>query len=276
MHLELFRAQWGEDVFTVTSYSASIVAGILLTVTLTLFIAHRRRIPMRPLLISLAALIVSVPIGARLLHWLTNPDAYLNVSDVYELRFRNFALYGGILLGGIMGYVMCRLTLLDPWRLADSVTPGICLGIATIRLGCYLNGCCFGLPSSSWGAVTYPNDSPVFLYQISQNPSVLFDGPQSVYPTQLYELCGALIAAGLALWLMRKEAIDGIPFLVAALFFTMCRAVVYFFRARPATWAAPDKLYPLLYAIIILLGIAAVILRLRMKEKDFKFVQSTY
>lgn len=275
MHRVLFRVQWGEDVFTVKSYSASIIAGILLTVILTLFIAHRRSIPMRPLSLTLAALIVSVPIGARLLHWLTNPDAYLNVSDLFELQFRNFALYGGILPGGIIGYVMCRLTHLDPWRGADSATPGICLGIATIRLGCYLNGCCFGLPSSYWGAVTYPNDSPVFLYQISQNPSALFDGPQPVYPTQLYEVCGALIAAGLALWLMHKKAMDGIPFLVAALFFTMCRAVVYFVRARPATWAAPEGLYPLLYAIIILLGITAVIVRLRMKERDFKLVQST-
>jgi len=62
------------------------------------------------------------------------------------------------------------------WRTADLAAPGIMLGLVCGRLGCFLNGCCYGKPTSSWVGVMFP-----------QRPGI------AVHPTQLYESAGCFL-----------------------------------------------------------------------------------
>jgi phosphatidylglycerol:prolipoprotein diacylglycerol transferase len=54
-----------------------------------------------------------------------------------------------------------------PWlAMCDLVTPGLILGMALGRFGCFLNGCCYGGPSDLPWAVTFPWNTPPFVAQV--------------------------------------------------------------------------------------------------------------
>ncbi len=61
-------------------------------------------------------------------------------------------VFYGSMAGGVVGYVLFRRTVLKKfgvkdWQLADVIAPLIALGLAVGRIGCYLNGCCWGQPA---------------------------------------------------------------------------------------------------------------------------------
>ena len=64
--------------------------------------------------------------------------AALNFAD------GGMVLYGGVLLGIVVYLWFCRKWKIPSLLLADLVIPAIFLGLAFGRLGCLLNGCCFG------------------------------------------------------------------------------------------------------------------------------------
>ncbi|MBX9790724.1 MAG: prolipoprotein diacylglyceryl transferase [Pirellulales bacterium] len=57
---------------------------------------------------------------------------------------------------------------LPGWALADIMTPGTALGLALGRIGCFLNGCCYGGPTDVAWAVQFPEGSPPFERQVRE------------------------------------------------------------------------------------------------------------
>jgi phosphatidylglycerol:prolipoprotein diacylglycerol transferase len=86
------------------------------------------------------------------------------------------AYYGGFLLAVPVGLWMARRAKLGLWRIADLTAPFIAFGLFFGRIGCFLNGCCYGRPSTLPWAVDFPQ----------------IRGHGTVHPTQLYESLGAL------------------------------------------------------------------------------------
>ena len=130
-----------------------------------------------------------------------------------------------------------------------------------MRTGCFLNGCCFGTPTSlPWG-VTFPAGSAAWAQQFLTGETGLFGlagAVKPVHPTELYEIVAALVFGGLAIWLTlrgrqgdaRPRTASGVPFLTFALGFTLFRLADDFLRAKLPTYALPAWFYPLLYAAI--------------------------
>jgi len=89
-------------------------------------------------------------------------------------------------------------------RLADCIAPGLLVGLAIGRVGCFLNGCCYGGPCDLPWAVRFPPESPPWLDQAARGllPAMATDGssPWSlpVHPAQLYAAVDAAILAVLA------------------------------------------------------------------------------
>lgn len=105
-------------------------------------------------------------------------------------------LYGG-LLGGAAGYFeYCRRARLHPLGLADLVTPSVFVGIGFGRIGCLLNGCCYGDVCSLPWAIRFPKDSVPFLALVEKGfipPDAAFT--PWLHPTQIYSaIDGFLIA----------------------------------------------------------------------------------
>jgi phosphatidylglycerol:prolipoprotein diacylglycerol transferase len=139
---------------------------------------------------SLVIVFASI-LGARLLYVVFHREEMHRLLDIVALWSGGLTMYGGVLAA--MGAVWVYLRRRDvPFlRMADVVAPSLALGLGLTRIGCFLNGCCYGKPTTGAWGVHFPADSYVHR---------LFDGA-AVHPTQLYSSAtGLVILAILLLW----------------------------------------------------------------------------
>ncbi|HEX7118745.1 MAG TPA: prolipoprotein diacylglyceryl transferase [Longimicrobiales bacterium] len=138
-------------------------------------------------------------VGAKLyylaLHWQD-----LVADPVRELTGRGGLVWYGGLIGGVLAYYwQVRRRGLPVAPAFDATAPALMLSIAIGRVGCFLVGDDYGLPTDSWVGVAFPNGAPPSTagYLRSIGADVPAQVPDSavlaVHPTQLYEVGLALI-----------------------------------------------------------------------------------
>lgn len=103
-------------------------------------------------------------IGARLLYMIQYSHQFPDKSPAalfaaFFQIWRGGIIFYGSALGGAAGYglfywFVLRKLNVNTWQLADAVAPVLALGLAIGRIGCYLNGCC-------WGQVAVEEVAPV-------------------------------------------------------------------------------------------------------------------
>lgn len=253
-----------------------VVAGVAALVVGTLT-AATFGLPWRRAAGSFAAAAVGALVGARLLHLFTNVDLYsADPARLWALEATGFSLYGGLLLGGATGLAAARLFGLAEWRFVDAAAAAAAVGVVFNRIGCFLQGCCYGRPTDlPWG-VEFPDGSPAWVRQmVDGSPEggggpllagLLGGGagsePGPVHPTQLYELGAAVVALALVAALLRGRARPGTAFLAAALWFTAFRMANARLRWPPSTLTTPEWFYPLVYGSLLAVFGALLLRRL--------------
>ena len=94
-------------------------------------------------------------LGSKILMIATEWDYYrANPRQIFTLDFfrSGGVFYGGFLAAVIASVIIMRLYHLPWWRTADVFAPGIAIGQAIGRLGCFSAGCCWGKPTTAaWG-----------------------------------------------------------------------------------------------------------------------------
>jgi phosphatidylglycerol---prolipoprotein diacylglyceryl transferase len=174
--------------------------GVLLTLSfiIGIYLGMRRAADrgVQPQFISDLAMVIVLCglLGARALYVVFHLDEFKGrwldtinpIQSTGEIGIAGLTLLGGFLLAVAGSAVFCRMKKVQFYRVADILSPSLALGIALSRIGCYLNGCCFGTPSEIWCAVTYP---------AGRTASFMFGG-QPVHPSQIYESLGALLMFG--------------------------------------------------------------------------------
>jgi len=261
---------WGQQ-WVVNSYGFFMGLAAIAVLSLGLYSAHKMGLPLLRSLMCLIVMTISVPVGARVLNVAINPTVYAqNTGRIMAFEPTGFSLLGGLLLAALTGLFTTRLLKISMWRLGDAVAPGLGIALALMRLGCFFNGCCYGLPSSLPWAVRFPYGSPAHKYYLAHNHSIGGEfqlgqllGSPALHPTQLYEMLAALIAAGLTVFLIRKKTPVGVPCLAAVILFTLTRLGNHFLRVQPPTNEVSLFFYPIIYVCILLL--AAILLKLRVE-----------
>lgn len=185
MMQELFRLPFLN--IPIYGYGVMMVIGFLAGIQLAKFLAKRVGIdPEIFVNAGLIALITGV-LGARLshvienIHQYTNPNrsVWANLFDAINIRTGGLTYYGGFLLAfpSLLYYALKKKL---PLRVAmDIVAPCLMVGLAFGRIGCLLNGCCYGAECRLPWAVTFPYDSIPYQDQ--------FNRGELVPPTQLLE-----------------------------------------------------------------------------------------
>ncbi len=181
-----------------------------------------------------AALVAAFLTGSRLLYALLYPQVITaNPALLIKIHLSNFTLYGGLAAALLTWWLAARTLDLPLYKLTDRLAPHAGIAVALIRIGCYLGGCCFGIPTGlPWG-ITFPTGSPAHLAQAANNPLALLYPTAPVHPTQLYELASALGAALVAWLLLRKKVKEGLAGAVFGLVFTTGRLITFQFRDFP-------------------------------------------
>jgi phosphatidylglycerol:prolipoprotein diacylglycerol transferase len=106
--------------------------------------------------VVLVTLVASV-FGARMLYVLEHLGEFRREwTSVLALWQGGLTLYGGVVAGTFAGLVAARRMGLPVWVTADALTPAFALGTMFGRIGCFLNGCCYGRPTSLPVGVVFP------------------------------------------------------------------------------------------------------------------------
>jgi len=155
---------------TVKSYGSMMVVGFLLAIALmgrcVKLIKHD------PELITSISLytLVSGIIGARIFYVLHNFDSYRgDLLSVFSIWKGGLELLGGVILAVAVALVLLLRKKLPVRTYSDILVIGLMLGLGFGRVGCYLNGCCYGRPSESACTIRFPYGSPSYLSQVYPN-----------------------------------------------------------------------------------------------------------
>jgi len=171
-------------------------------------------------------LIVGTIVGARALYAATYWDNLMADplfpkapwTEVFMVQRGGLVFYGGLIGATLAGILFARLKHLPVWKLADIVAPSIALGYVFGRIGCLLNGCCYGRACSLPWAIRFPADNP------------LHPPTYPVHPTEIYDaLLNLVLYLGLA-WLYRRKKFDGQVFAAYLLCYAVTRSFVEYFR----------------------------------------------
>jgi phosphatidylglycerol:prolipoprotein diacylglycerol transferase len=211
---------WGMKL-PLHGYGFMIVIGFLLACYVSTREARRRG--MSDFVYDLGlVMLLSGLFGGRLLYYIENyNDQYASASwlEFFKIWKGGLVFYGGAITGVIGAWLFLRKRKLPLAESFDVVSVGAPIAMAFGRLGCFLNGCCYGKlcdPDFIFG-VTFPAKSPV---EQSQRFHGLLDGSAAstlpVQPVQLYQAGHDFLLAGLLLWYLRRPDTPrgaGIPLL---------------------------------------------------------------
>jgi phosphatidylglycerol:prolipoprotein diacylglycerol transferase len=129
-----------------------------------------------------------------------------SLRAIANISAGGLVVFGSLPTAGLAAWIFARRRSLNFLRLLDCVAPGLLVGLALGRIGCFLNGCCYGGPCDLPWAVRFPPESPPWLDQAARGlVPAAGDGAAvwslPVHPAQLYAAIDAgLLAALAAAW----------------------------------------------------------------------------
>lgn len=142
------------------------------------------------------------------------------VQSTGEIGIGGLSMFGGVILAIVCSIIYVHIKRLNLWGIADVVAPSIMLGLGIARIGCFLNGCCFGTPSHSFLAMIFPPNSPAG-YMFPDTP---------IFPIQLVASFYGFLILAILLILERFKHFNGFTFWLMLIFYSVARFAVDFFR----------------------------------------------
>jgi len=185
MFPELFKIPF--TPLTVKSYGLMMVIGFLAAVSLIRHLS--RNITPDPQLITNAALysLIGGVVGARLFYVLHHfEDFKENLASVFAIWQGGLELLGGVILAITIIFFYLLYHKLPIRRYLDILAIALMLALAFGRIGCFLNGCCFGKPAELPWAVRFPYNSFAYNSQINANLERNRPDPQLKLPQAEY------------------------------------------------------------------------------------------
>lgn len=237
---------------TIRFYGVMIATAFLCAIHLAKSETKRKGLGSLCMLDFASIAIISGIVGARLYYVILHIDCFLDCPlDIIKVWEGGLAFHGGILGGFLSGIWFTKRRGIPFWKFADAGAPAIILAQAIGRVGCLLNGCCFGKETAVPWAITF------------RNPDSMAPLNIPLHPTQLYEIVGNLSIFLLLYGLRMKKMHDGYIFLLYAIMYSALRSGLSFFRAESIyLWGTGLSWTQLAGgATIIFSGICAYVLR---------------
>ena len=164
MHPILFKI----GPLTVYSYGAMIAAAFFICTWLAQRAAKTKGLATDFIINSSLLILFSGIFGARILYVFLSPGYYLkNPIEIIMLQHGGLAFYGGAAAAVLAEWLYIKKKNMPVYRIGDLLAPYVALGQAIGRIGCFLNGCCYGKPMASgllYPVQIYSSLALLFLY----------------------------------------------------------------------------------------------------------------
>ena len=201
-------------------------------------------------------------VGSKLLLMVAEPEYGQNWHNLLSIDFLRSGgvWYGGFLGGLLTGVLLIRRYRLSFWKVTDAFAPGVALGQAIGREGCFAAGCCWGRPTNvPWGV-----EFGELAHRITGVPVGVH-----LHPTQLYESFATLLIFLFLYWLHRRKRFDGQIIGAYAVLYGLTRFTIEFFRDDPRgdiaglTTLTHLSTSQLISLVVVAGGVIFLVLRLR-------------
>jgi phosphatidylglycerol:prolipoprotein diacylglycerol transferase len=198
--------------FTVYSYGFMLVAAFFIGSVLASIQAKKEKINPDLIFNMCFTVFISGVVGARIFYVAENLDFYLkNPAETIMLQHGGLSWFGGLILGIISGIVYLKLKKIAIYKILDLIAPFVVLAQSIGRIGCLLNGCCFG-KVSQYG-IYFPLHKAVLI------------------PIQLYSSLVLIVIFIFLRFLQDRPHKQGIIFFFYLLLYSASRFFIEFWRA---------------------------------------------
>jgi phosphatidylglycerol:prolipoprotein diacylglycerol transferase len=246
-------------------YGFMLCVALLASMSLAAWLARRSKLDPNTIYDLALWLFVGGIVGARLFYviqyWGT--PQIQGLGDIFKIWQGGIVLYGSI-MGGAAAFLVYRWRHPFPFRpMIDVVAPALAIGIAFGRLGCFLNGCCYGdLCHLPWG-VSFPGPHGI---QVGSAPwadqvrsgLIPRSAPWSlpVHPTQLYSTIDGLILCGLLLAYFPLRRRDGEVMALLMVTYPINRYLIEWLRGDEGVFFAGMTISQTISTVIFVGGVA--------------------
>jgi len=217
MHPELFQI----GNFTIHSYGFFIMLGALSGLIYMSYVGSKElNIPADKIQTLCIYIILAAFIGGKLFFYFEKPSYYFNPPTNMLKNFRQgFVFYGSLLFALPTVIWFIRKEKWPFWPLMDRIAITAAIIHIFGRMGCFLAGCCYGVPTDKpWGVTfTDPNSQANPLHT-------------ALHPTQLYEV-GLLAIILITLFMFKRhKRFEGQLFFIYLIMYSVGRSINEIFR----------------------------------------------
>ena len=190
--------------------------------------------------------------GAKVLYIINDWSSYAaHPADIFSISTLQA---GGVFSGGLVAALIAavwyvRKHRLPALRTCDAFAPGLAMGHAIGRLGCFAAGCCYGKPTHAWWGVTFTNPLANQLVGTPLN--------EALEPTQLFEAAVELANFFVLTWMLKRKKFDGQVIGAYLILYGVARYFLEFLRGDPGRGSVFGGLMTgtqLISIILVLLG----------------------
>lgn len=220
--------------FSLPTYGLLVALGFLAGLTATVKLARRAGLPSDKITNLAVYCAMAGILGAKLFMFLFDlPDYIRDPGQIFTMATLQAAgvFHGGLIVAILFAIVYMRREALPALRTMDAFAPGIALGQAIGRLGCFAAGCCWGRECSlPWGVRFRSNEaSPVPL-------------DKTLHPAQLYESAADLLIFAVLYQQFGRGAKPGRVIGLYLALYSVARFIVEFFREHEQSLVGPFSL----------------------------------
>lgn len=216
--------------FPIHSYGFMLALSFLFGIWLSTYRAKRKGL--NPDVIADVGfyVILSAILGARLYYVLLHYEEFqgnlLSIINPFQkgmVGIGGLVMYGGFIGAIIASVLYFRLKKVPFLPYADAIAPSVGFGIFLTRIGCFMNGCCYGAACTGGLSISFPNISPAGEYQAQIHA-------HGLYPSQLFESAGGLVMGLTILFMSRYKFFAGLQFYFVGFMYSILRFMVDFSR----------------------------------------------
>jgi phosphatidylglycerol---prolipoprotein diacylglyceryl transferase len=167
-------------------------------------------------------------LGAKILYIINDWSTYAaHPGEIFSLSTLQA---GGVFSGGLIGALLAAAWYIRKHHMpalgtCDAFAPGLALGHAIGRIGCFSAGCCYGVPTTHWWGVTFTNPLAAELVGTPLN--------QKLEPTQLFESAVELANFFILTWMLKRKKFEGQVFGAYLVLYGVARFFLEFIRDDP-------------------------------------------
>ena len=244
--------------FSLPSYGLLVATGVLVGLWISVRNSQRQGIdPDKAWNLGILVVLCGI-VGAKILYILVDLRYY--ASHPGEILSFSTMQAGGVFSGGLLAALAAATWYVRKNRMpvlatCDAFAPGLALGHAIGRIGCFAAGCCWGKPTSHFWGVTFTNELA--------NRWVGTPLHQALEPTQLFESAVELANFFILTWLIKRKKFDGQVIGAYLFLYGFARYFLEFLRDDPGRGEVLGGLMTGTQLIAIVLVIAGGLLWLR-------------